>query len=185
MHFRHNGIAELLEILGSIINGFAIPLKKEHILFLEKALIPLHKPRAVAIYHPQLSYCISQYVEKDPETIVPVINGLVRFWPWTNAAKQVLFLNELEEVLELVRGDQLVQVQDVLFKLLADCLGSAHFQVAERALYFWNSEHLCVNVLSQNKASVFLPYVFGPLSKSAAGHWNQAVEGLAQSILKM
>jgi serine/threonine-protein phosphatase 2A regulatory subunit B' len=25
---RHNGIAELLEILGSIINGFAIPLKK-------------------------------------------------------------------------------------------------------------------------------------------------------------
>jgi hypothetical protein len=57
---RHNGIAELLEILGSIINGFAIPLKKEHIQFLENALIPLHKPRGVAIYHPQLSYCISQ-----------------------------------------------------------------------------------------------------------------------------
>jgi serine/threonine-protein phosphatase 2A regulatory subunit B' len=57
--------------------------------------------------------------------------------------------------------------------------------VAERALYYWNSEHLCVNVLSQSKASIFLPYVFGPLSKSAAGHWNQAVEGLAQSILKM
>lgn len=182
---RHNGIAELLEILGSIINGFAIPLKKEHIQFLEKALIPLHKPRGVAIYHPQLSYCISQYVEKDPETIVPIINGLVRFWPWTNAAKQVLFLNELEEVLELCRGEQLVQVHDVLFKLLAACLGSAHFQVAERALYYWNSEHLCVNVLSQGKAAVFLPYVFGPLSKSAAGHWNQAVEGLAQSILKM
>jgi serine/threonine-protein phosphatase 2A regulatory subunit B' len=80
-------------------------LKKEHIQFLEKALIPLHKPRGtpnpspyanlnlpfsvtdectpgVAIYHPQLSYCISQYVEKDPETIVPIINGLVRYWPW-------------------------------------------------------------------------------------------------------
>ena len=27
---RHNGIAELLEILGSIINGFALPLKDEH-----------------------------------------------------------------------------------------------------------------------------------------------------------
>jgi Protein phosphatase 2A regulatory B subunit (B56 family) len=27
---RHNGIAELLEILGSIINGFALPLKEEH-----------------------------------------------------------------------------------------------------------------------------------------------------------
>jgi serine/threonine-protein phosphatase 2A regulatory subunit B' len=28
---RHNGIGELLEILGSIINGFAIPLKQEHL----------------------------------------------------------------------------------------------------------------------------------------------------------
>jgi serine/threonine-protein phosphatase 2A regulatory subunit B' len=71
--YRHNGIGELLEILGSIINGFAIPLKKEHLQFLEKALLPLHKPRSVAVYHPQLSYCISQYVEKDPETIVSVV----------------------------------------------------------------------------------------------------------------
>jgi hypothetical protein len=41
----------------------------------------------------------------------------------------VLFLNELEEVLELCRGEQLVQVQDNLFRLLAACLGSSHFQV--------------------------------------------------------
>jgi serine/threonine-protein phosphatase 2A regulatory subunit B' len=201
---RHNGIGELLEILGSIINGFAIPLKKEHLQFLERALIPLHKPRSVAMYHAQLSYCISQYVEKDPDTIVPVLHGLVRFWPWTCASKQVcdctvvrfidgcnrlcvkvLFLNELEEVLELCRGDQLNQIQDELFKLLAACLSSEHFQVAERALYYWNSEHLCANVLSQSRASVFLPYVFGPLSKNAQGHWNQTVEGLAQSVLKM
>ena len=182
---RHNGIGELLEILGSIINGFAIPLKKEHLQFLEKALLPLHKPRSVAVYHPQLSYCISQYVEKDPETIVVVVQGLARFWPWGCAAKQVLFLNELEEILELCRADQLTLVQDDLFKLLASCLASPHFQVAERALYYWNSEHLCVNVLSQSRANIFLPYVFGPLSKNAQGHWNQTVEGLAQSVLKM
>jgi len=50
-------------------------------------------------------------VEKDPDTIVPIVNGLVRFWPWTNAAKQMLFLNELEEVLELCRVEQLAQVR--------------------------------------------------------------------------
>ena len=33
---RHNGVAELLEILGSIINGFALPLKAEHKTFLLK-----------------------------------------------------------------------------------------------------------------------------------------------------
>ena len=42
---RHNGVAELLEILGSIINGFALPLKEEHKIFLLKVLMPLHKVR--------------------------------------------------------------------------------------------------------------------------------------------
>lgn len=41
----HNGIEELLEIFGSIVNGFALPLKEEHKQFLEKSLIPLHKVR--------------------------------------------------------------------------------------------------------------------------------------------
>ena len=40
---KHNGVAELLEILGSIINGFALPLKDEHKQFLQRVLIPLHK----------------------------------------------------------------------------------------------------------------------------------------------
>lgn len=182
---KHNGVGELLEILGSIINGFAIPLKKEHITFLENALIPLHKPRGVALYHPQLAYCISQYVEKDPDTLTQVVKGLVKFWPWTCASKQVLFLNELEEVLELCRGDQLGLVQDDLYKLLANCIASSHFQVVERTLYLWNSESLTANVLNLSRAPIFLPYIFGPLNKCSQFHWNQTVEGLSQSVLKM
>jgi serine/threonine-protein phosphatase 2A regulatory subunit B' len=39
-----NGISELLEILGSIIHGFAIPIKEEHFSFLKNTLLPLHRP---------------------------------------------------------------------------------------------------------------------------------------------
>lgn len=182
---RHNGIGELLEILGSIINGFAIPLKQEHLQFLERALLPLHKPRTVNVYHGQLSYCISQYVEKDPETIVIVLGGLIRYWPWMSPTKQHLYLNELEEILELVHGDQVALIQTELYKLLSNCINSEHFQVTERALFYWNSEGLRSDILSQNRASVFLPHVFGAMQKVAQGHWNQTVEMLAQSILKM
>ena len=52
---KFNGIAELLEILGSIINGFAIPLKEEHKLFLKRVLIPLHKAHSLQTFHPQVS----------------------------------------------------------------------------------------------------------------------------------
>jgi len=43
----------------------------------------------VALYHQQLSYCIIQYIEKDPDTAVAVLQGLLRFWPWSCSSKQV------------------------------------------------------------------------------------------------
>ena len=70
---RHNGVAELLEILGSIINGFALPLKEEHKIFLLKVLMPLHKVRSLSVYHPQLAYCVVQFLEKDPSLTEQVL----------------------------------------------------------------------------------------------------------------
>jgi len=183
---RHNGIGELLEILGSIINGFAIPLKKEHLQFLVRALIPLHKPKCVSLYHQQLSYCIIQYVEKDADTATPILNGFFKCWPWSCSGKQVMFLNELEEILELLGADQLAQVSNMLFTNLARCLDSDHFQVVERALFLWNNEHLVNSgCLSRLNASTVLPIIYGPLYKNSSGHWNATVEGLAQNVLKM
>lgn len=51
---ENNGISELLEILCAIINGFKSPLKENHIFFLEKALLPLHKVSNLAAFHTQL-----------------------------------------------------------------------------------------------------------------------------------
>jgi len=183
---RHNGIGELLEILGSIINGFAIPLKKEHLQFLVRALIPLHKPKCVSLYHQQLSYCIIQYVEKDADTATPILSGFFKCWPWSCSSKQVLFLNELEEILELLGADQLNQISDTLFINLARCLDSEHFQVVERALFLWNNDHLVNSgCLSRLNAQNVLPIIYGPLFKNSSGHWNATVEGLAQNVLKM
>ncbi|MCO5608045.1 hypothetical protein L7F22_062248 [Adiantum nelumboides] len=42
---KHNGISELLEILTSIINGFALPVREEHKLFLVRALIPIRNAK--------------------------------------------------------------------------------------------------------------------------------------------
>eukprot|EP00913_Durusdinium_trenchii_P012510 g11746.t1 len=65
----HNGVGELLEILGSIINGFALPLKEEHKDFLIKALIPLHKVKSLASFYQQLSYCMAQSLRsQQPES---------------------------------------------------------------------------------------------------------------------
>ncbi|KAF3783602.1 Oryzain alpha chain [Nymphaea thermarum] len=128
---KHNGIAELLEILGSIINGFALPLKEEHKLFLVRALIPLHKPKCVSMYHQQLSYCVTQFVEKDFKLADTVIGGLLKYWPVTNSSKEVMFLGELEEVLEETQAAEFQRCMVPLFRRIARCLNSSHFQGVE------------------------------------------------------
>lgn len=126
---KHNGIAELLEVLGSIINGFALPLKEEHKLFLIRVLLPLHKPKCLPIYQQQLSYCITQFVEKDCKLADTVIRGLLKIWPITNSSKEVMFLSELEEILEATQSAQFQRCMVPLFHQIARCLSSSHFQV--------------------------------------------------------
>lgn len=180
---RHNGVGELLEILGSIINGFALPMKEEHKLFLVRALIPLHKPKPVGLYHQQLSYCITQFVEKDYKLADTVIRGLLKYWPVINCQKEVLFLGELEEVLEATQAAEFQRCMVPLFRQIARCLNSPHFQVAERALFLWNNEHI-VSLIAQNQ-SVILPIIFEALERNVQSHWNQAVHGLTVNVRKM
>jgi len=180
---RHNGVAELLEILGSIINGFALPLKDEHKMFLSRALMPLHKPKCVALYHQQLAYCVTQFVEKDPKLAEAVIGSLLRFWPVTNSQKEVLFLGELEEVLELTQQLEFSRVLVPLFRQLARCLSSAHFQVAERALFLWNNDQI-IGLVALFRQQV-LPIVLPALEANMLAHWNPAVHGLTSNVRKM
>ncbi|KAJ6825763.1 serine/threonine protein phosphatase 2A 57 kDa regulatory subunit B' alpha isoform-like [Iris pallida] len=180
---RHAGIGELLEILGSIINGFALPMKEEHKLFLVRALIPLHKPKSVTLYHQQLSYCITQFVEKDYKLADTVIRGLLKYWPVTNCGKEVLFLGELEEVLEATQAAEFQKCMVPLFKQIGRCLNSSHFQVAERALFLWNNDHI-VGLIAQNRNVIF-PIIFDSLERNIQSHWNQAVHGLTANVKKM
>ncbi|KAL2323200.1 hypothetical protein Fmac_027579 [Flemingia macrophylla] len=209
---RHCGIGELLEILGSIINGFALPMKEEHKLFLVRALLPLHKPKSVGMYHQQLSYCITQFVEKDFKLADTVIRGLLKYWPITNCQKEVLFLGELEEVLEATQAAEFQRCMVPLFRQISRCLNSSHFQVpatiaverhgvatvcgwstanwmsgfgavAERALFLWNNEHI-VSLIAQNR-TVILPIIFEAFERNISNHWNQAVHGLTVNVRKM
>jgi len=131
---KHNGIAELLEILGSIINGFALPLKEEHTLFLVRTLIPLHKVRCISMYHRQLSYCITQFVEKDGKLADTIIRGIIKYWPVTNSPKEVLFLGELEEILEATQPSEFKKCMVPVFCQVARCFNSSHFQVKSLTL---------------------------------------------------
>uniref|UniRef100_A0AAR2IX07 Serine/threonine protein phosphatase 2A regulatory subunit n=1 Tax=Pygocentrus nattereri TaxID=42514 RepID=A0AAR2IX07_PYGNA len=165
---HHNGIAELLEILGSIINGFALPLKEEHKIFLLKVLLPLHKVKSLSVYHPQLAYCVVQFLEKDSTLTEPVVMALLKYWPKTHSPKEVMFLNELFYTI--------VCEQMSLMSVFV-------LQVAERALYYWNNEYI-MSLISDNAAKI-LPIMFPALYRNSKTHWNKTIHGLIYNALKL
>lgn len=176
------GIPELLEILGSIINGFALPLKTEHRLFLLKVLVPLHKTKGLALFHAQLAYCIVQFLEKDLSLTQQVVLGILKYWPRTCSAKEVMFLGELEEILDVMEPTQFALVKTQLFDQIAKCVASPHFQVAERALYFWNNEYIIT--LIEEHCTDILPIMFDNLYRISKEHWNQTIVALVYNVLK-
>jgi len=180
---NHGGISELLEILGSIINGYAVPMKAEHVTFLKQVLIPLHKVSKLANYHQQLAYCTIQFIEKDPNLSRDILQGLLTFWPLQSSAKELLFLNELDEILELTPMEIVGELSTPLFTQIARSITSPHFQVAERSLFLWNNDTIA-SYTNENRRQI-LPILYPGLNKNSKHHWNQPVHTLTSNVLRM
>ena len=60
---------------------------------------------------------------------IQVIEGLLKFWPKVHSPKEVMFLNELEEILDVIEPVEFTKIMVPLFKKLASCVSSPHFQV--------------------------------------------------------
>lgn len=58
-----------------------------------------------------------------------VVLGLLRYWPKTNSTKEVMYLNEVEDIFEVMDPAEFAKVQEPLFHQLAKSVASPHFQV--------------------------------------------------------
>ncbi|KOB69128.1 putative Serine/threonine-protein phosphatase 2A 56 kDa regulatory subunit delta isoform [Operophtera brumata] len=150
---------------------------------INNVLLPLHKAKSLSVYHPQLAYCVVQFLEKDPSLTHPVVRALLKYWPKTHSPKEVMFLNEMEEILDVIEPAEFQKIMDPLFKQLAKCVSSPHFQVAERALYYWNNEYI-MSLISDN-ATHILPLMFPSLYRNTKSHWNKTIHGLVYNALKL
>lgn len=52
-------------------------------------LLILLQASNLAMFHQQLAYCTTQFVEKDPQTAETIILALLKYWPVTASSKEV------------------------------------------------------------------------------------------------
>ena len=82
-------------------------------------------------------------MEKDNSLSIPLIKGLLKIWPITNPAKEVIFLNEIEEVMDThpqIVASKFLDFGPKLLKRMFKTSQSLHYQAAERALLLLNSD---------------------------------------------
>mmetsp|Transcript_18948 Transcript_18948/g.44111 ORF Transcript_18948/g.44111 Transcript_18948/m.44111 type:complete len:1051 (+) Transcript_18948:81-3233(+) len=178
----HRGVKELLELASDLTKGFSssvldIKVPKD---FLTRILLPMHKLYALNEFHSCLVTCIKKYVELDARLTYVIITKLLKVWPVAAASKQVLYLDEIEEMLKMTPQIQFRRMQESLVRRIALCIESPHYQVAERALLLWNTEGF-VKLVNQNARSL-LPHLIGPLSKT---HWFQAVNQRLPNVVQL
>ncbi|RVW97643.1 Serine/threonine protein phosphatase 2A 57 kDa regulatory subunit B' alpha isoform [Vitis vinifera] len=58
-----------------------------------------------------------------------LLRGLLKYWPVINCQKEILFLGELEEVLEGTQSAEFQRCMVPLFRQIGRCLNSPQFQV--------------------------------------------------------
>eukprot|EP00040_Diaphanoeca_grandis_P031199 m.186229 g.186229 ORF g.186229 m.186229 type:complete len:475 (+) comp32259_c2_seq2:345-1769(+) len=175
------GVAELLEIFGSIIHGFSTPIKLEHVRFLTEILIPLHASPTLAQYHQQLVYCILQFISKDASLVAAVIHGLLRYWPKCNSTKEVMFLNEIDELIDVMEPSTFDELTPIIFKRVGKCCKSIHFQVAERSMYFFNNTKMIEQIETHHVE--LIPVLVPTLLHQQKSHWSPNVKVLATNVM--
>ena len=171
---KFNGASELLDILASIISGFAIPLREEHVIFFKNIIIPLHKVQTSNLYFDNLIRCSMLFLTKDSSLALPLLEGILKYWPFANFMKETMFLQELPEVIEFCDADKLRPLIGKLFKRIVRCIAGSHLQVADRAMCLFESESF-LNIIKQYKTITFNMLV-PVIVDLAEHHWHKMLQ---------
>ena len=171
---KFNGASELLDIMASIISGFAVPLREEHVIFFKNIIIPLHKVQTSNLYFDNLIRCSMLFLTKDSTLAIPLLEGILKYWPFANYVKETLFLQELPEVFEFCDAEKLQPLVVKLFKRVIRCISGNHLQVADRAMCLFESESF-ISIIKQYKSITFNMLV-PTVSYLADNHWHQMLK---------
>jgi serine/threonine-protein phosphatase 2A regulatory subunit B' len=114
------------------------------------------------------------FLTKDRTLAIPLLEGLLKYWPFANCVKETLFLTELQEVLEVCEVEKVEALIPRLFKRIVKSIGGDHLQVADRAMCFFENDYF-LNILKTYKDKTF-PMLVPIIVELADNHWHKILQ---------
>lgn len=91
---------------------------------------------------------------KDRSLAVPLLDGLLKYWPFASKDKEPLFLTEVQEVLEVATVEKIEHLIRPLFHRIAKCISGDYMKVSDKAMLLFNNEFF-MNALKHYKKIAF------------------------------
>jgi serine/threonine-protein phosphatase 2A regulatory subunit B' len=128
-------VEELLEVMASIIAGFLIPLREDHINFFNKILIPLHKNKCEQ-YFEILNTCTILYLGKEPNLSYILLENLFKIFYTQTYKVKILFLEEIEIILNFIDIVKISNYVKDLINIIVGCFSEYDIDLKKKALPF-------------------------------------------------
>jgi len=180
------GAPEILDIYSSIISGFAVPLREEHVEFFKTFLTPLLKVQTCHLFYEELLRCILIFLNKDKSLVKFLLETLFEFWPYGNTAKELGFIVTLYESIDFISDlESFETYMEPMFKRIAKCLDSDHVQLIDRSMTIFEKDNL-LN-LTKTYSEVTYAFLVPVIERQLKEHWHEMIKNNfkdLKSILK-
>mmetsp|Transcript_37633 Transcript_37633/g.27741 ORF Transcript_37633/g.27741 Transcript_37633/m.27741 type:complete len:124 (+) Transcript_37633:825-1196(+) len=120
------------------------------------------------------------FLTKDRGLSLPLLEGLLNYWPFGNTVKEILFLTELQETLEVCEVSSLQYLITRLFKRIAKCIAGNHLQVADRAMCLFENDFF-LNIL-KNYREITFPILVPVIADLAKNHWYKLLSESLEAL---
>jgi hypothetical protein len=203
-------ITPLLQILSKIISGLTC-LNTIHYDILLNFLMPLHYPNdmvewrdqvpVIFEYHEALVDNIIKLINKDHELIqsidndkfnffINTVNSLIKLWPSgfnTNTPKEILLLNELENILEIANNYEFDSILNSVLSLLKSIIinDGNNFRSIQRSLQIFKNNKI-IKLICDSVANIKLTIatLLPAIYKRGELSWNPSVNKFAALTIK-
>ena len=170
----------LLRAFTGILAGLSKPLNQKYLPFWEEVLLPLHRCDHLVYFAKELFTCVVQILDKDRRLVVTMLHELFKHWPVISPKKQMIFLDEIAQVMNFVDDKYCEECVHVMAPQLLASLTSCHSAIVEKILYMWEVGDFVWVMTSV--PGVTYPMFLPKLLEIGKTYWNPDIRILAASV---
>jgi len=174
---------ELIEFYNSIVSGFSIPLKQDHISFYEKYFLALHSSPNFLSFHIPYVQCLIKYISKSNSSIVPTVLFISKHWPCSDKKKQLVFIAELSELFVVFESLISQDLAIPIFKQISMCTLSESQDVSASSFDFLMNPDI-LPILTRY-SHILYPIIMDPVTRAAKTHWDECTQTNALVTLQI